>query len=552
MNSGLVKFAFSRMTIQIVVLYLTVVFCIAILWVSCASKSNPIDTNGVSSNQPSRIAGSPYPMSARPDTLFIADESQLSYTQTITIESLQGILAQTKPRIYMINGTGDDYYVWLKDLGANYGVHLDYSLESNFTGLLKHFKNYYNGYITFASSPSEEPVDIAFSLAGIKVAIVVFPVDQQTVDSLNIPKTADVSNETYQQFMSVYQGMIYKHALCFQTALNGKAQYLPDYAIFGRMFFYYNDISNSTVSQIFSEMNTNSALFGWGSDELSLVTTASEKSIMVHASDFCKDLSVLSNFSAQLNQASHVTNPSVIQNVHTVCFLMTDGDNLQWVLGNFASNQSWYASTNRGKVNLGWTISPALSELAPTVLKILYSTEGKNEGGRDYFVAAPSGLGYMYPESYANLNTYTSLTASYMRKADLTIVNVIGNSNPPAIPVISLSSYLNQTQVNAVFYYPYSNYAGCNGQIAWADGKPIITARYNLWTGTFENPQSLAAKLNASSTDITSPDGYSLVAVHVWTNSVGDVVNCVNLLNNNIRVVPPDEFAALIEKNVKH
>jgi len=227
---------------------------------------------------------------------------------------------------------------------------------------------------------------------------------------------------------------------------------------------------------------------------------------------------------------------------------MTDGDNIQWVLNNFDTDQSWYASPERGKVNLGWTISPAFCELAPTVMKRFYDSEGKAEGGRDYFIAGPSGLGYMYPENYKDLTSYASLTGAFMEKADLHIVNIIGSSNPPTIPIASLVPYLNQPQIDAVFYYPYSNYAGCGGQIEWANGKPIITAQYNLWAPQFENPQSLAAKLNSASTDINSANGYSLVDVHVWTQSVTDVVQCVALLHRNVRVVAPDEFVALIEK----
>lgn len=80
---------------------------------------------------------------------------------------------------------------------------------------------------------------------------------------------------------------------------------------------------------------------------------------------------------------------------HTVTFLMTDGDNVQWLLGPFASGAAWYGSPNRGKVSLGWTVSPALAELAPSVLAYFY--EHANPGV-DEFVAGVSGVGYYIPE----------------------------------------------------------------------------------------------------------------------------------------------------------
>ena len=51
---------------------------------------------------------------------------------------------------------------------------------------------------------------------------------------------------------------------------------------------------------------------------------------------------------------------------------MTDGDNVQWLLGPFASSTSWFGSPDRGKVNLGWTVSPAMAEIAPNVLQYFY------------------------------------------------------------------------------------------------------------------------------------------------------------------------------------
>jgi hypothetical protein len=44
---------------------------------------------------------------------------------------------------------------------------------------------------------------------------------------------------------------------------------------------------------------------------------------------------------------------------------LADGDNIQWLLNDFATSPNWYGSKRRGEMNLGWTVSPALSQLAP-------------------------------------------------------------------------------------------------------------------------------------------------------------------------------------------
>jgi len=89
------------------------------------------------------------------------------------------------------------------------------------------------------------------------------------------------------------------------------------------------------------------------------------------------------------------------------------------------------------------------------------------------------------------------------------------------------------------------------GSVTWYNNKPIIAGRFNLWDG-FNTPQQLAQKINALSTDITSSDSYTVVAVHVWTMSVSSVVQTVELLNPNVRIVTPDDLVRLMVENVKH
>ena len=39
-------------------------------------------------------------------------------------------------------------------------------------------------------------------------------------------------------------------------------------------------------------------------------------------------------------------------NRHTVSFLMSDGDNVQWTMGPWSTSDSWYGNKDRGKVPL--------------------------------------------------------------------------------------------------------------------------------------------------------------------------------------------------------
>ena len=42
--------------------------------------------------------------------------------------------------------------------------------------------------------------------------------------------------------------------------------------------------------------------------------------------------------------------------MYTQLFVMTDGDNIQWLLNWFLTDERWFGSNNRGQVDIGWTI----------------------------------------------------------------------------------------------------------------------------------------------------------------------------------------------------
>ena len=375
-------------------------------------------------------------------------------------------------------------------------------------------------------------------------AIPCSPEFAKTLESLGLNLIFNVTEDLdWTWFFNTYSNEIYKRGISFQSSQ--KAAFLLDYATFGQMVTIFTDVPGKTANQLFGLMQDQSFLIGWGSDEFKLVSTSSAWSIFVHAADWAMNIATLSNFPTNQTTQKHPSPspPPSRQNVHTVCFLMTDGDNIQWLLDGFSSS-NWYGSPSRGKVPLGWTLSPALGRLSGPTLSSIYDNATEN----DYFVAAPSGIGYIYPDYYntKNLMAYSQLTSLFMKNSDLNIINVLAATNRTS----TVSPFLQQENIDAVFYYLFENYSGMNGTIEFVEGKPVIGGRYNLWEG-FETAQSLAAKLNVASREVTSEDGYSLIPVHVWSRTVEDVVLCQSLLNStNVQVVTPSEFVKLIAQNV--
>lgn len=146
---------------------------------------------------------------------------------------------------------------------------------------------------------------------------------------------------------------------------------------------------------------------------------------------------------------------------------------------------------------------------------------------------------------------FNNLTGEYMNRTGMRIVNVLGQDYSPD----AASLMLRQPQIDAIFWYDYYSYSALGGNVTFFGGKPVIGGRYQLWTGVFDDPASLTAKLLAMPKDPSSPLGYSLIPVHVWTNNVTDVKTVADALaaagGGGIDVVTPDEFVRRIVTNLQ-
>ena len=145
---------------------------------------------------------------------------------------------------------------------------------------------------------------------------------------------------------------------------------------------------------------------GWG-PESAYVAALGERGFYVHASDDSHNMAPIANarLANEYQQATPSPTATGPANTppaqsssaptrakHKIAFLMSDGDNIQWMYNAFPIQPSWWGSQDRGRVPLGWTLSPGLVELGPVILNYLARTAT----AKDDFVAAPSGIGYVH------------------------------------------------------------------------------------------------------------------------------------------------------------
>jgi hypothetical protein len=485
----------------------------------------------------SRIGNSPYPVSSRPDTLCLINIQNYTPSQQFTTVTLQGILSEAKPRILVQWGN----LPFQTALHTGYGITYDSTYLNDFTGLIGHFSNTISGYLLCLLNDSS--ANIAVTSCRFFNAIAVTPADTATMSSLGIPQIYNMIGKSQHWVFDTFQPVLSKRVISYQDTV--KNAYLSDYSIFAGALQYWDTTNTAFSDTVYNNLLPNSVMEGWGPDEHSSVLQCSQHGVMVNASDWASNLSVYTNIDAALAQKNESSDTTIIPGKHTVCFVMTDGDKVQWLTGPFGTNTGWYGSPHRGQANIGWTISPALAELAPAMMKNFYDSAANTPQGQDYFIAAASGMGYYYPDAFNGLDSAAAITSRMMQKSDLHILNIIGNVFSDSL----FAPYLNEPNIDAIFYYDYTNYSGLTGLASCANGKPVISARFNLWTAPYD-PTIAATIINEAAKDPSSPAGYSLIDVNVWTNSVDSILITISKFDSSVRVVTPDAFVKLFRKGV--
>lgn len=474
--------------------------------------------------------------------------------QRFTANVISGLQARITPSIFVPEQSYDWFLlnVTLQRFPLMRTKHV-----TNFVSFLKLTRHLFSSYIL--CSCDDESVNAALSFAsGCSDNTVVScdPNVTSLLDAASIPRSYDARNWTVLQMVSQFSCKFNSRVSTLQRPQATCC--LTDFAVYSRSLHWWTDAdmhSSPLVSYALGLLQPLAAVFGWGADEGQTTAALSSVSAFIHASDWARNVPFLSSLPLDghmTHQEPTPTTPLSSSPKHTVAFLMTDGDNIQWLLQSFISSE-WWQSPLRGSFPLGWTLSPALSLLSPMTAHYIASTASSN----DSFVAAPSGIGYTNPDIWptndhdTSLSQFASLTAQTMRDTmNMTICNIIGQTYSDSASEVML----NENQMEALFWYDYYSYSSENGTIRWintqSSKKPVIGARFQLWSGTFDNPSQLAAKLNAMPNDPTSEFGYSLVAVHVWTDGVANVSKTISMLQDHVEVVTPVELVKRILKNM--
>lgn len=485
-----------------------------------------------------------------------------NFADKLLLASIQGLAAKhTDEQILITSGAIDLYLPYIQN---DWGTAVETKVDGNavnIQSLAEHYKSSIKGYILCSMTEGDDSIDVAVSLAGLLDAVIATKSNYRMLENMGCECLLDVT-ECDDQWLreSEYWDQLSRDIAFEQPS--SMAPKLVDYAILCGAYFNFYDGRNSNEHKAMYEfLNDNAVVFGYNNTlgEFDTVKSFSELNIQMLPSDHAYNLSTLSGFPLEsLTQKRASDAASDAKNVHTVCFIMSDGDNMQWMLNNFATENKWYGSPLRGTFDIGWGIPPTSVDLAAPMATYLYDSMTE----RDEFIMQLSGLGYTFPSKWGSeqRQTMAAELADYMKRSDLRYAEILDDNG---FTENALSDFTAQDGIEGLFYIEYSHYAARNGKVIWTNGKPAVAARYRLWANNSDSSiDTLATRINRASTDPTDEKAYSFVIVHAWSgmkngqlsdggNTMDAVAALIDKFEDDVEVVTPSEFMDRLIANCK-
>ena len=468
--------------------------------------------------------------------------------EALTVGSLQGILANTSETQILVRDGA--YQKYLPYTGAQAAALRADGSRWNTVSLLAEFGHFARGYVLCDDAGAAAAVSVAAALQ----AVIVPETLEDAAKSAGLEMREDVRGWDDTTLRKSPYFSLLSDTIEQPVSLAPK---LVDLAVMAGAYFGYSDSTDAKAhKKTFSFLKDNAVIFGWNPvlGEYTTVLSLSQINMCLIPADHGSNYSTLSGLSGRTLAQKTADMPSGTERAHTVCLVMSDGDNLQWMTTQF-TNEKHYGSAIRGEFPLGWGVPASIDTLAAPMAEYLFDRMSEN----DEFITHISGLGYTYPSKWTNktaLGVMAGQLAEQMEKTDTHIAAVLDDGG---FHSAALDTILSQDGIDALFYFDYADYAGYKGEIRTVGGKPIISAKYRLWSGIDGcSPEQIAAQINASSTDPDALDSYSLVVIHAWSGLDGDgnfveggdtmraVERLVQALGDDVRIVTPGEFVRCV------
>jgi len=384
-------------------------------------------------------------------------------------------------------------------------------------------------------------VNVATSLAGHLGALIVEDADEVFFADLGLRRLLDARDKDERWCFETHTDLFPRD---YVHVIDPKAPHLRDYAVATGSLCVFG-VSDFT-DRVYRWLAPNAPVFGWnGADEYTQTSQMSRLGHYQTAVNWVHNLPALSTVQAgtdaqweslkpNARSAAHPLSLDWDADSHFTAFVMSDGDNTGWFIGNFCDDSSYWASQSRGRIPMGWTAALCnLSQAAVPVLAHLAATASD----KDELLMWPAG--YYYVDEYAQdlddrggvLKDRIDQFAGRISRLGVTTLALHCRDWDGEQAVEAYKTFAagvpGLAGIIAIQYAPYN--AGL-GEIVWVENAeghplPVISARYAIWANLsdrFENngpPALVASLINESAHDHSSrPEGrFDWTVVHAWS-----------------------------------
>jgi hypothetical protein len=487
--------------------------------------------------------------------------------ERVVLATLQGLLANCSEEQLLFSTSSVELYD--QYLENNYGVSIQTKINKKACStwnLVSYFSDSISGYILCDESSSDESVSVAITLSGQLNAVVITKDLESKAKKAGLTCVLDVTGKNDEWLRSSEYWTNVNTQIAFEQDASMAPKLVDLAAMTGGYFSFYNGTNAAEHTEKYSFLEANALVYGYNNTlgEYKTVQSFSSLNVNMIPADHAYNLSVLSGFvkasaEQKREETSEISESTEEKNVHTVCLILSDGDNLQWLTNDFLTSSKWFGSSIRGSFCMGWGIPVTAIDTVSPFVDYLYD----NMTTKDEFIAQLSGLGYTFPSKWksSERKKMAEDVATYMSRTDLQYLEILDDGG---FNTRTLSAFTAQDAIKGLFYIDYGNYAQYSGEILWSNNKPIVSAKYRLWAGLSDGSiENIAKNINRASTDPKSEDSYSFVIVHAWSGinsnkleSGGDTMKAVQklieLFDSDVEVVTPTEFMNRIVRNLSN
>jgi hypothetical protein len=410
-----------------------------------------------------------------------------------------------------------------------------------------------------------ESLNVATTLAGLLDALPVEESLEGRLQACGLSRLADGRSLTLAEAFERYRGQCDSNVVYL---LNPRLPNMRDMAVAHRGFAGYG--TNGTTRMLFNWTQPLSPVIGWGQgDEFKHTAPVSRSGHFHTVSDCAQNIPFLSAGAGRYqSRRLPAFDPGSIDRTDKrpcVAFMMSDGDNLAYLMAGFWSKSFW-GHPNHGQFPMGF--SACLGDLAQT-MPVVVDRIVETKPPRTSVIQFTGG--YFYPDLFAAertnrwdlLRSHARRINTQMQRTGATVMCCImeKSDSPEAQQALRIFA----EEINpllGIMVMDYAPYHRGGGKVYWVpDGRggevPAVTARYLMWAGMNKKgaggPAEVARQANEdAATD--GDNGVSWVAVHAWSqhpvpgtdrkeSGLGPVARCVEMLDRaKVHVVSPEEM----------